>query len=132
MKRSGVFYKITSVPFNRKQMTNWLIDLKLSPLDKAVSSTLFILVLPINTQIIFNFHFIRYWFSVSFNFNFRLFSRMWYLHSVNKAGTLLKFIAYPKAFEAVGKIFADVSCFVNFNKFLSFFSFPFNRKRMIN
>ena len=40
-------------------MTNWLIDMKLSPLDKAVSSTLFILVLPINTQIIFNFHFIR-------------------------------------------------------------------------
>ena len=111
-KWKEVEFLINFLPFH-SIANKWLIDMKLSPSDKAVSSTLFILVLPINTQIIFNFHFIRYWFSVSFNFNFRLFSRMWYLHSVNIAGTLLKFIAYPKAFEAVGKIFADVSCFVN-------------------
>ena len=105
-------FLINFLPFH-SIANKWLIDMKLSLSDKAVSSTLFILVLPINTQIIFNFHFIPYWFSVSFNFNFRLFSRMWYLHSVNKARTLLKFIVYPKAFEAVGKIFVDVSCFVN-------------------
>ena len=104
-------FLINFLPFH-SIANKWLIDMKLSPSDKAVSSTLFILVLPINTQIIFNFHFIRYWFSVSFNFNFRLFSRMWYLHSVNKGRTLLKFIVYLKALR---KIFANVSKFLHVN-----------------
>ena len=118
-------FLINFLPFH-SIANKWLIDMKLSPSDKAVSSTLFILVLPINTQIIFNFHFIRYWswFSVSFtfttlilqlyfyNFNFRLFSRMCYLHLVNKGRTLLKFIEYLKALR---KIFADVSKFLHVN-----------------
>ena len=104
-------FLINFLPFH-SIANKWLIDMKLSLSDKAVSSTLFILVLPINTQIIFNFHFIRYWFSVSCNFNFRLFSRMWYLHSVNKGRTLLKFIVYLKALR---KIFANVSKFLHVN-----------------
>ena len=106
-------FLINFLPFH-SIASKWLIDMKLSPSDKAVSSTLFILVLPINTQIIFNFHFIRYWswFSVSFNFNFRLFSRMCYLHLVNKGRTLLKFIEYLKTLR---KILADVSKFLHVN-----------------
>ena len=97
-------------------MGNYLPQIKQSVQPSSCWS--FLLIRKLSSTSI-SFRFIR--FSVSFNFNFRLFSRMWYLHSVNKARTLLKFIEYAKAFKAVGKVFADVSSFVNWwqQKFLA-------------
>ena len=111
MKRSGVFNKLSSFPFNRKRTINWY---EIIPLRESSQSNPLHFGPSYYTQIIFNFHFIRYWswFSVSFNFNFRLFSRMWYLYSVNKGRTLLKFIEYLKALR---KIFANVSKFLHVN-----------------